>query len=102
MGMFTNQSVELKIKGAPVKIHAVSTGSVSVKTKFRERTKNGIFATFDFLLGGTFTEWMPIWVWITIIKNRPVRYIIYEMSVIMKNNSAQAIMQGLIKTNKRP
>jgi N-acyl homoserine lactone hydrolase len=62
--MFKNQSVELTIQNVPVKIHAISTGSVSVKTKFRERTKNGIFATLDFLLDRTFTEWMPIWVWV--------------------------------------
>ena len=60
--MFDRQSVQLTISGNPVKIHIVSTGAVSVKTKFREATKTGLLAMVDFILDKNFTEWMPIWV----------------------------------------
>jgi glyoxylase-like metal-dependent hydrolase (beta-lactamase superfamily II) len=62
--MFNSQSVSITIKNVPVKIHAFSTGEVSVKTKFRDRTKSGIFAQLDFIFDKKFTEWMPIWVWV--------------------------------------
>jgi len=62
MVLFDRQSVQLTISGNPVKIHIVSTGAVSVKTKFREATKTGLRAMLDFILDKKFTEWMPIWV----------------------------------------
>jgi N-acyl homoserine lactone hydrolase len=60
--MFPSQTIELRIKEQPVKIHLVSTGAVSVKTKFREATRTGLLAMLDFILDKKFTEWMPIWV----------------------------------------
>ena len=60
--MFNKQTVEVHLKGKPVKVHLVSTGAVSVKTKFCESTKTGILASFDFIFDKKFTEWMPIWV----------------------------------------
>src|ERR1700748_3577733 len=60
--MFPPQTIQLTTKGQPVKIHLVSTGAVSVKTKFREATKTGLMAMLDFMLDKKFTEWMPIWV----------------------------------------
>ena len=62
--MFANNSVEVSIKGARVKIHAISTGMVSVKTRFRESSKKGMLAKLDFIFDKKFTEWMPIWVWV--------------------------------------
>lgn len=62
--MFSNESIELTINRTPVKIHAISTGSVSVKTKFSESKKTGAFAKLDFIFDKKFTEWMPIWVWV--------------------------------------
>jgi N-acyl homoserine lactone hydrolase len=62
--MFERQTVQIKTQGQWTRIHLVSTGAVSVKTKFREATKRGYFATIDFMLDKTFTEWMPIWVMI--------------------------------------
>ncbi len=56
------QTVQLTIQGQPVKIHLISTGAVSVKTKFREASKTGLLAMVDFILDKNFTEWMPIWV----------------------------------------
>jgi glyoxylase-like metal-dependent hydrolase (beta-lactamase superfamily II) len=62
--MFPVQSIELTTQGHPVKIHLVSTGAVTVKTKFRQATKTGFLAMLDFILDKNFTEWMPIWVMI--------------------------------------
>jgi len=62
--MFERQTVEIKTQGEWTRIHLVSTGAVSVKTKFREATKKGYLAMIDFMLDKTFTEWMPIWVMI--------------------------------------
>jgi N-acyl homoserine lactone hydrolase len=62
--MFPSQTIQLTIKGQPVKIHLVSTGAVSVKTKFRETKRTGLLAMIDFMLDKKFTEWMPIWVMI--------------------------------------
>lgn len=60
--MFSSQTIQLTTKGQALKIHLVSTGAVSVKTKFRETTKTGYLGMFDFILDKKFTEWMPIWV----------------------------------------
>src|ERR1700709_45978 len=62
--MFATESTQLTINNVPVKIHAISTGEVSVKTKFRDRTKSGVLARLDFIFDRTYTEWMPIWVWV--------------------------------------
>ena len=60
--MFATQTVQLTTKGQPIMVHLVSTGGVSVKTKFREARKTGLLAMLDFILDKNFTEWMPIWV----------------------------------------
>jgi glyoxylase-like metal-dependent hydrolase (beta-lactamase superfamily II) len=60
--MFATQTVQLTTRGQPVKVHLVSTGGVSVKTRFREARKTGLLAMVDFILDKNFTEWMPIWV----------------------------------------
>src|SRR5580765_6676567 len=60
--MFDRQTVQLNLSGKPAKIHLISTGAVSVKTKFREARKTGFLAMIDFILDKNFTEWMPIWV----------------------------------------
>lgn len=62
--MFNNESIELTINKVPVKIHAISTGAVSVKSEFRESKRKGLSALLSFLFDRTFTEWMPIWVWV--------------------------------------
>jgi len=54
----------LTINENPIKVHGISTGQVSVKSKFRETTKKGILAALSFILDRNFTEWMPIWVWL--------------------------------------
>ena len=63
--MFDKQSIELTTAaGQPVKLHLVSTGAVTVKTKFREAKRTGLPAMISFILDRKFTEWMPIWVMI--------------------------------------
>jgi glyoxylase-like metal-dependent hydrolase (beta-lactamase superfamily II) len=62
---FAAQSIQLTtLSGEPIKIHLVSTGVVSVKTKFREAKMTGLLAMIAFMLDRKFTEWMPIWVMI--------------------------------------
>jgi glyoxylase-like metal-dependent hydrolase (beta-lactamase superfamily II) len=62
--MFNTETVELTINKTPVKIHAVSTGSVSVKSKFIDSNKTGLFGKLDFIFDKKFTGWMPIWAWV--------------------------------------
>jgi N-acyl homoserine lactone hydrolase len=58
------ETKELTVRDQLVKIHAISTGLVSVKTRFRETNQKGILAKISFLLDKKFTEWMPIWTWV--------------------------------------
>jgi N-acyl homoserine lactone hydrolase len=62
--MFANEWVEVRIKDTTIKVHAISTGMVSVKTRFRESDKKGLLAKLDFIFDKKFTEWLPIWVWV--------------------------------------
>ncbi|MCI4667746.1 MAG: N-acyl homoserine lactonase family protein [Bacteroidia bacterium] len=55
---------ELSIEGKPIRIHGISTGKVSVKTRFRDSKLQGIPGIFSSLTDRKFTEWMPIWVWV--------------------------------------
>jgi glyoxylase-like metal-dependent hydrolase (beta-lactamase superfamily II) len=55
---------QLSINNNPIKVHGISTGLVSVKTKFREANKKGLLAALSFMLDRKFTEWMPIWTWV--------------------------------------
>ena len=60
--MFSTQTIPVIVKGADAKVHLVSTGAVSVKTKFRDARFTGLPAMIDFILDRKFTEWMPVWV----------------------------------------
>jgi len=60
--MFNTQTIPVTVNGKTAKVHLVSTGVVSVKTKFREARFTGFAAMIDFMLDKKFTEWMPIWV----------------------------------------
>lgn len=59
--MFPSHSIILTSNGKPVTVHLVSTGAVTVKTKFREAKRTGLPAMIEFMLDKNFTEWMPIW-----------------------------------------
>lgn len=63
--MFSLGSIELTTaSGQPLEVHLVSTGGVTVKTKFREARRTGLAAMIDFIFDKKFTGWMPIWVMI--------------------------------------
>ena len=47
-----------------IRIHAISTGSVSVKNAFRTRKGKGFISKLYIGLDNTFTEYVPIWVWV--------------------------------------
>jgi hypothetical protein len=49
--MFANTSVELTINKVPVKVHAISTGAVSVKSEFRESKRTDLPVILSFLFG---------------------------------------------------
>jgi N-acyl homoserine lactone hydrolase len=61
---FQNISTTVQLKGKPVKVHALCTGMVAVKTAFRAKKGTGPVAKINILLDDQFTEYMPIWVWI--------------------------------------
>ncbi|BDD03333.1 MBL fold metallo-hydrolase [Aureibacter tunicatorum] len=46
------------------KIHAISTGTVSVKEAFRSTKKNQWTSKLEFILQNKFTAPLPIWVWV--------------------------------------
>src|SRR5258707_12617796 len=61
--MFAPRSVELTSQGGQsIRVHLVSTGGVTVKTRFRQAKKTGLLAMLSFILDRHFTEWLPIWV----------------------------------------
>jgi N-acyl homoserine lactone hydrolase len=62
--MLPISSTTIVSKGKEIKIHAISTGEVKVKTKFRSATQTGKLATLHFVLDSEFTEWLPIWTWV--------------------------------------
>jgi len=61
---FQRLSLMESLKNSTVTIHAISTGSVSVKTKFRETKHKGIRAVLAIFFDKKFTEWMPVWTWV--------------------------------------
>jgi N-acyl homoserine lactone hydrolase len=63
--MFKPQSAEFRtIGGQSLKVHLVSTGAVTVKTKFRDASTTGLLAKIAFMLDRKYTGWLPIWVMI--------------------------------------
>ena len=61
---YQNVTTTVKLSGKDVKIHALCTGVVAVKTAFKSRTGAGPLAKINILLDDKYTEYMPIWVWI--------------------------------------
>ena len=60
--MFTSQTRMLHLNGIGIRVHLISTGSVAVKTRFRQSRFRGFPALVDGILDKNFTEWMPIWI----------------------------------------
>jgi N-acyl homoserine lactone hydrolase len=50
--------------GKEVKVHAVQTGSISVKENFLKRKGPGFLSKLNILLGNGYADFMPIWVWV--------------------------------------
>lgn len=50
--------------GKEVKVHAIQTGLISVKTNFLNRKGSGLFSKVNILFGNKFADFMPIWVWV--------------------------------------
>jgi len=48
----------------PGKIHAFTTGTVSVKKRFRTAKGGPLLSKLNFILDSDFTEELPIWVWV--------------------------------------
>src|SRR5450755_1299971 len=61
---YQNTTTIVKLKGREVKVHALCTGTVAVKNNFRTKKGFGELAKINILLGKTYTEYMPIWVWV--------------------------------------
>lgn len=61
---YENRTTTVKLKGKEVKIHALCTGTVAVKTNFRTKKGVGELAKLNILLDKQYTEYLPIWVWV--------------------------------------
>lgn len=61
---YQNVTTTIKLKGKDVKVHALCTGTVAVKTNFRTKKGVGELAKLNILLDKHYTEYLPIWVWV--------------------------------------
>ena len=50
--------------GKEVKVHAVQTGLISVKSNFLTKKGSGFISKLNIMLGHHYADFMPIWVWI--------------------------------------
>ena len=50
--------------GQPIRIHAISTGTVAVTRAFRQEKGGNLFRKLNLLIDREFTEFMPVWVWV--------------------------------------
>ena len=53
-----------RLNGQEVKVHAITTGLISVKNNFLERKGTGLFSKVNILLDDQHAPFMPIWVWV--------------------------------------
>jgi glyoxylase-like metal-dependent hydrolase (beta-lactamase superfamily II) len=61
---YQNVTTIVKLKGMDVKIHALCTGTVAVKTAFKTKKGYGELAKLNILLDHHYTTYLPIWVWV--------------------------------------
>ncbi len=61
---YQNVSTTVKLRGKDIKIHALCTGTVAVKTNFKTKNGLGELAKINILFDGQYTEYLPIWVWV--------------------------------------
>ena len=53
-----------KLNGKDVKVYAIQTGLISVKTNFMTKKGSGIISKLNIFLGHQHTDYLPIWVWL--------------------------------------
>jgi len=58
------QTSIFSINSRDVKVHAVQTGLISVKENFLNRKGPGIISKLNIVLGSSYADFMPIWVWV--------------------------------------
>jgi N-acyl homoserine lactone hydrolase len=61
---YQNVTTTVKLKGADVKVHALCTGTVAVKTNFKTKKGMGEVAKLNIIFDKHYTEYLPIWVWV--------------------------------------
>lgn len=61
---YQNVTTVVKSGGKDVKVHALCTGTVAVKTAFRTKKGGGELAKLNILLDKNYTTYLPIWVWV--------------------------------------
>jgi len=61
---YQNVTTVVKLKGKEVKVHALCTGTVAVKTAFRTKKGFGELSKLNILFDQHYTEYLPIWVWV--------------------------------------
>jgi len=57
-------SKDVQFKEGKGKIHGFTTGTVSVKSRFKKAKGGALLSKINFLLDKNFTPYMPIWVWV--------------------------------------
>ncbi len=51
-------------QGRKIKVHAIQTGSISVKENFLKQKGRGFLSKLNIVLGNSYADFMPIWVWV--------------------------------------
>jgi glyoxylase-like metal-dependent hydrolase (beta-lactamase superfamily II) len=61
---YQHVTTTVKLRGKDVKVHALCTGKVAVKTNFKTKKGFGELAKLSILFDKHYTEYLPIWVWV--------------------------------------
>ena len=61
---YQNVTATVRLKGKEVKVHALCTGMVAVKTNFMKKNGIGELAKLNILFDKRYTDYLPIWVWV--------------------------------------
>jgi N-acyl homoserine lactone hydrolase len=62
--LFPTTTALYQSNGKDIKVHAISTGSISVKKNFMIRKGPGPISKLNILLGKEYTSYLPIWVFV--------------------------------------
>jgi len=103
---YPSTTFQFTSKGKPVKVHAVSTGAISVKQNFISRKGAGVFSKLNVLFSNSYTRYLPIWVWVI---EHPEGIFVIDTGDIeeanhkdfYKNESAMSRFNLLAMSNKR-